>query len=81
MDIPTFSSGQFKWTKGRGHATIGDLGLSQLPIFGFKVRSERTGEVRTFSEDHAVMESNEFFDGEGIACISSCGVAQVQIWH
>lgn len=79
--VPTIDSNLFTWEKGRGHATIEQLGLTQLPIHGFILKSHRTGDTRRMSEDGAVMEANEFFDGEGIALISSCGYCRVQVWH
>ncbi|PZR78224.1 MAG: hypothetical protein DI537_42400 [Stutzerimonas stutzeri] len=79
MSIPTFSSADFDWNKGRGSTTVGRLGLDRFPV-SFYVRSERTKQVRLFLSDAETNAENEFFDGEANAYFVPGADVRVQVW-
>lgn len=66
-ELPTFSSGKFTWHKGKGTASLSDLGLFAFPADGFYIRSIKTGKRMLFVPDTETMVANEFFDGEASA--------------
>ena len=79
-NLPVFESHSFDWMKRHGYSVVGRLGLRDFPRRGFKVRSQRTGEVRLFVEDTELMVANEFYDGEGMAFMSPVGDFRIMIW-
>lgn len=67
MDYPTFNGQDFTWKGNKGSTTLERLGLTEFPRDGFKILSNRSGEIRLFSPDADKMEEMEFYDGEAHA--------------
>ncbi len=80
--IPTLSSTVFDWTAKSGYTTLDKIGCGVYNFPDrFYIKSARTGEVRLFLPDEAVMEAHDFFDGEGAAYMVPGQNIKVQIWH
>lgn len=80
---PTYMSDRFRWAKGKGHATLEELGLAGAKQFpkSFYIESVRTGAITLMVEDRETMLANEFFDGEATAYHSRDDERiTVQIW-